>query len=619
VLFRSFGTDAVRGAAIVASTGSAGFDKLSESIGKISAADVAATRLDNMKGSTDQLMGSVETLAINIGSKILPVLQQMVDGLTQAVNWFGSLDEGTQNLIIASVAVAGGLLLVVGGTIKMIQIMQSAIATIKALELAKAASFLKDKAIAAGQLVVRAATLAGAAATAIATAAQWALNAALTANPIGIIIVAIAALVAGLIFFFTQTELGRTIWQGFVDFLVSAWVWLQQAAANTWNAIMMAIGAVVAWFQTYVLPVIQFVIDAIVLYFTIWYTVVSTVVTAIMTVIGAMVGWFMTYVAPLIQAFVDLAIAIFMFFWNTAAAIWQALVDAVSVLVTALVSFVVGKFNEWLAVVVAILTAIWNFIVSIWNAIVAFLQPIIQGVVTFITNVWNGIYTFVSALFGRILAVTTSIWNTIVGAISAFVSGVVNNIVSVWSGLVGTVRGIFDGIYNSVRDPIQRALDFVMGFKDKVISFFSGAGSWLMDAGGKIISGLKKGIENALGGLTDLLGGITKMIPLKKGPPAKDRVLLAPAGKMIMQGLINGLQSERGNLIDMLGGLNTTIPSSLTQEINANINGRSAGTDQAPIQINVEWHAAPNDKVDTRQQVMEMLGRATELFREELA
>lgn len=55
-----------------------------------------------------------------------------------------------------------------------------------------------------------------------ATLAQMGFNAALIANPIGLIIAAIAALVAGLIWFFTQTKLGQTIWKNFTTFMGEA-------------------------------------------------------------------------------------------------------------------------------------------------------------------------------------------------------------------------------------------------------------------------------------------------------------------------------------------------------------------------------------------------------------
>jgi hypothetical protein len=43
-----------------------------------------------------------------------------------------------------------------------------------------------------------------------------------------------------------------------------------------------------------------------------------------------------------------------------------------------------------------------------------------------------------------------------------------------------------------------------------------------------------------------------------------------------------------------------------------------AGASGSTINLNVTWHAAPGDTNDTREQVMQMLGHATELVREEL-
>lgn len=611
-----FGSDAVRGAAVIAETGAAGFEKLAGAIDKTSAADVAATRLENMKGSAEALGGSVETLMINIGSKLLPVLNEIVNSITDAVNQFTSMDQGMQNLVVGIVAGVGGLLLFVGGTIKMIQAVQAAIGVVKALELAKAATRAKDIAAAVVTGIVRAATIASSVAMGIATAAQWAFNAALAANPIGLIIVAIIALVAGLIWFFTQTELGKAIWQGFMDFLGAAWVWLQEAATNTWNAIMVAINAVVVWFQTFVLPVIMVVVDAIVGFFTALWTSVVAIWNGIMAAVAAVVAWFLAYVAPVIAAVVDLVVAIFMFFFNTAMAIWQSILDTISTIVSAIVAFVIAYFKMWLSIVTTILTAIWNFISAIWNTIANFLKPIIESIVNWIKDKWGQITGFVSGVFNAVYDTVSSIWSNIKSFIDTAVSAVVSFIRNTWGSIADFVGGVFDNVYNAVKGPIEDALDLISGFKDKVLGFFSGAGRWLLDAGANIIKGLKKGIEDALGGLTNLLGGITKMIPEKKGPPAKDKVLLAPAGRLIMQGLMNGLQAEWGNLENMLGGLNASIPATLSQEINANINSGSGA--KPPIQINVEWHAAADDKVSTKDQVMNMLGHASELVREEL-
>lgn len=69
-----FGTDAVRAAAVIANNGAAGFDKLADSIGKVKAADVAKTRMSGLSGAMQNLQGSVETVAIQFGNRLLPAL-----------------------------------------------------------------------------------------------------------------------------------------------------------------------------------------------------------------------------------------------------------------------------------------------------------------------------------------------------------------------------------------------------------------------------------------------------------------------------------------------------------------------------------------------------------------
>ncbi|GIJ51327.1 hypothetical protein Val02_82130 [Virgisporangium aliadipatigenens] len=74
----------------------------------------------------------------------------------------------------------------------------------------------------------RAAALASAAASRVATAAQWLWNAAMTANPIGLIIFAIVALVAGIALLWNNSEAFRAFWIG-------AWEMIKGAALAVWN------------------------------------------------------------------------------------------------------------------------------------------------------------------------------------------------------------------------------------------------------------------------------------------------------------------------------------------------------------------------------------------------
>jgi len=92
--------------------------------------------------------------------------------------------------------------------------------------------------IALSFVISRGAMLASAAATGAMTAAQWLLNAALNANPIGVIIVALLALVGAIIWAWNNVD-----W--FRNAVVTAWQWIQNAVSWAWNNVIMPI---LRWF-----------------------------------------------------------------------------------------------------------------------------------------------------------------------------------------------------------------------------------------------------------------------------------------------------------------------------------------------------------------------------------
>lgn len=83
-----FGTDAIRAANIAMKEGAAGADAMQEAISKVTAADVAIQKLNNLKGAVEYLSGSFETLQIQIGSAMLPGLQGVVKILDRMIDSF---------------------------------------------------------------------------------------------------------------------------------------------------------------------------------------------------------------------------------------------------------------------------------------------------------------------------------------------------------------------------------------------------------------------------------------------------------------------------------------------------------------------------------------------------
>jgi hypothetical protein len=101
-------------------------------------------------------------------------------------------------------------------------------------------------------------TTAAAAATGGMTFAQWALNAALSANPIGLVIIAVGALVAAIVWVATQTTFFQDVWRNVTSFVGSAAKVMGQVVTNVVNGV----GAAFNWVSGVVTGAITWIIGA---------------------------------------------------------------------------------------------------------------------------------------------------------------------------------------------------------------------------------------------------------------------------------------------------------------------------------------------------------------------
>lgn len=81
-----FGTDAVRAATIAMNEGADGANNMQAAIDKVTASQVAAEKLNNLKGAIEALSGSFETLQIKVGTAVLPVLTTLVKYVDKLVD-----------------------------------------------------------------------------------------------------------------------------------------------------------------------------------------------------------------------------------------------------------------------------------------------------------------------------------------------------------------------------------------------------------------------------------------------------------------------------------------------------------------------------------------------------
>ncbi|PGR74829.1 phage tail tape measure protein [Bacillus cereus] len=102
-----FGSDAVRGATILFKEGAKGVNEMWDSMSKVTAADVAATKIDTLQGRITLLDSAFSTMKKTIGDALAPVVSAFVAGLQKLVNGFNSLPGPVQKAI----AITGGVVL----------------------------------------------------------------------------------------------------------------------------------------------------------------------------------------------------------------------------------------------------------------------------------------------------------------------------------------------------------------------------------------------------------------------------------------------------------------------------------------------------------------------------
>lgn len=281
------------------------------------------------------------------------------------------------------------------------------------------------------------------------TAVQWLLNIALTANPIGIIIVAIAALVAAIIWVATQTTFFQDLWANLASFFTTVWTEVSRFFTELWtNLSNFFIGiweGIVAFFE----PILAF--------------------------IG---GFIKFYIEMYINIFLVLA-AVFVTIWNF---IRDVFVNAWNAIVDFLTPIILWLYNI-ISTTIQTISDIWN---TVWGAISSFFEGIWQGMVDFLVPIILNIYSFIS----NTLATIQGIWNSIWGAISSFFSGI-------WNGFIGAVQG-----------PVNTIFGIIGGIQNTVMNFFRGVGSWLLQVGKDLIQGLINGITSMFKGVINAIGNV---------------------------------------------------------------------------------------------------------------
>lgn len=300
--------------------------------------------------------------------------------------------------------------------------------------------------------------------TKVATAVQKAFTAAFVTSPIGLIVVAVAALVAGLVLFFTKTEVGRQIFEKLKEVMVTAWEAIKNAFMTAWAFIQPILASMAQWIMETLVPAVM----------SFWQDVIVPAFTAI----GEIIAWVWdNIILNIFKAYqfyiMEIIVPAVMF-------LWQNVIMPAFTAIGEIISFVWNNvimpvFNLMKGFIEGILIPI---ILFLWNQVVA---PAFDAIGAIISGVWNNIiapiFNFWKAAFDAAGAVANWLWHEVIepvfNGIGAVIGFVIDNVVKpAFEGLKGalstvgdffrTIVGGIGDVWNGLRNLLAKPINFMI-------------------------------------------------------------------------------------------------------------------------------------------------------------
>ena len=379
----------------------------------------------------------------------------------------------------------------------------------------------------------------------IAAAGQWVLNAAMNANPIVLVVTAIGALVAALVWFFTQTETGRKAWASFTSFLSSAWqsvvsfvTSLGQNIANFFTqTIPNAIQSVIQWFQQ--LP--------------------SAIGTALSNLITSIGTWAVSFGQSALQAGQQFVSNIANFLTNLPATIayWLAYGITFVVLWAAqLGSQAISAGQQFLA-------NLGSYISQVPGRIGAGLSGAISAVGSFASSMASGALRAGQQFLSNLVNTLASIPGRMVSIGSQIVHGII-------SGITGSIGKVGSAILDGVKDAISGVKNF--------LGIHSPSRLFRDQIGRNIGLGLAQGISNSQAAVMSSMNGMASDIASTRftTPDVATGYGLSPTRASVSTGGEPLSGELLGELLSELRALHADMPL-IMEKLGIKVDGRELG------------------------------------------
>ena len=475
------GKNAMSGFLAVMNAAPGDIEKLNSAINNCdgTAEKMATTMQDNLAGQLTILKSQLEELAISFGELLMPAIRTIVGWIQKFVDWLNGMDEGTKKVImtVALLAAAlGPVLIVIGKVI-------SAVGTIMTI-VPKIAGVIN-----------------------VVKGAFAALNATMLANPIFLIIAAIAALVAAFIYLWNNCE-------GFRQFWIDLWENIKAVAVAVWTAISEFFTA--AW---------------------------EAIKSAAETVWNGIRDFF--------------------------SGLWEGIKTIFTTVVTAISGFLSAAWTSIQTTVKTVFTAISGFFSTVWNGIKNIVTTIVTAISTFLTTAWNTIKTTITTVLNAIKTVFTTVWNAIKTVITTIVNGIKNTISTVWNSIKNTVSSVvntikntvsnvFNSMWNGIKNTISGIYNTIVSGFNKAISFITSLPSKAFQWGKDIIMGIVNGIKSCIGAIGDAVSSVASKITSFLHFSVPDEGPLTEYESWMpdfMAGLAKGIEKSRGLVEKAVSGV----------------------------------------------------------------
>ena len=282
-------------------------------------------------------------------------------------------------------------------------------------------------AVAAQNVAVAASTLAAKAAEEGLTVSQYLLNAAMNANPIGLIILAITALVAAFVYLWNNCE-------EFRNFFIGMWETIKPVVETAWNFIKAVFAQ--AWEQ------IKIVWDAVQPYFSAIWEAIKT----IFSVVSETLGEYFALAWEAIKAVWDIVGGYFQVVWETIKTIFSVVKDVLS-----------GDFSSAWEKIKGIVSLWAEYFREVWAKIKAIFSVVGDWFKQKFSTAWEkikGVFSTVGEFFG-------GIWDTIKEKFTNIGQKVGEAIGGAFKTAINFVLSTAENVLNAPINAINNLLDLI--------------------------------------------------------------------------------------------------------------------------------------------------------------